>query len=220
MASSPVNSLVFIAVAAVIIELAAATNHTVGKPGGSWDLSTSLSSWASSIAFKSGDNLIFSYSPTSHDVAEVNKANYATCTAAGAIKTYNSGNDVIPLRSAGKRYFICGVPGHCTSGMKLEVHVIAAAATAPSPSSGAAPPPLSLRAGSPQPSPSSPPSSGSRPPFGSHPLIPVTPAPAGPPQAAGSTPTSTPAPSAAGRRGLGAAGLITGLGMLIIICAI
>ncbi|KAK8969449.1 hypothetical protein KSP40_PGU016953 [Platanthera guangdongensis] len=217
MASSPVNSLIVIAVVAVIIELAAATNHTVGKPGGSWDLSTSLSSWASSITFKSGDNLIFSYSPTSHDVAEVNKANYASCTAAGAIKTYSSGNDVIPLRSAGKRYFICGVPGHCTSGMKLEVDVIAAA-KAPSSSSGAAQPPLSRRAGSPQPSPSSP-SSGSPPPFGSHPLIPATPAPESP-QAVGSTPTSTPAPSAAGRRSSGAAGVITGLGMLIIICGI
>ena len=29
------------------------------------------------------------------------------------------------------RYFICGMPGHCTQGMKLEVNVIPTANSAP-----------------------------------------------------------------------------------------
>lgn len=47
----------FMAVALLIIRLSVAVNHTVGSPGGSWDTSTDLNSWASSRTFVVGDNL-------------------------------------------------------------------------------------------------------------------------------------------------------------------
>lgn len=44
---------------AVTLQLAfaASTNYTVGAPGGSWDLSTNYTKWASDITFYPGDNL-------------------------------------------------------------------------------------------------------------------------------------------------------------------
>ncbi|KAK8940620.1 hypothetical protein KSP39_PZI010181 [Platanthera zijinensis] len=196
------RALVALAAIAVAFQLAAATNYTVGAPAGSWDLKTNYSTWASGITFKTGDNLVFSYSPALHNVLEVTKANFDSCTTAGPIKTHSSGNDVIPLSSPGNRYFICGVPTHCASGMKLDVDTTAAT------SSGSPPP-----SGSPLPF-GSPPPSGS-PPSGSTPSTPTTPlTPEGSP--AGITPSgSTPeGPSAAGRLKVAAAGLM-GVGMLI-----
>ncbi|PKA62201.1 Blue copper protein [Apostasia shenzhenica] len=130
------KSLLAVATVAALLELAGATNFTVGAPGGGWDLKTNLSSWASSNIFKIGDNLIFSYDPSSHDVAEVTNANYESCSSSNAIKTYSSGGDAIPLASAGKRYFICGFPGHCVGGMKVEIDTTAASASAPVPPPG------------------------------------------------------------------------------------
>jgi hypothetical protein len=49
----------------------AGVNYTVGAPGGSWDLRTDLADWASSIAFRTGDRLVFSYDAAAHDVVEV-----------------------------------------------------------------------------------------------------------------------------------------------------
>ena len=46
------------------------------------------------------------------------------------------------LKTAGKHYFICGVAGHCSSGMKLVVDVAAAKtspAPVPAPAAAAAP---------------------------------------------------------------------------------
>jgi hypothetical protein len=34
-----------------------------------------------------------------------------------------TGNDAIPLAAAGSRYFICGVTGHCSAGMKVQVDI-------------------------------------------------------------------------------------------------
>ncbi|KAJ6853399.1 basic blue protein-like [Iris pallida] len=135
----------FIAVATVTfaIQSATATNFTVGAPGGSWDLTTNLGSWASAQTFTVGDNLIFSYT-TPHDVLEVTKANYDSCGTGSPIASYTSGNDVIPLPAAATRYFICGTAGHCNGGsaggMKVAVSVVAAAGT-PSPPGSSAPPP-------------------------------------------------------------------------------
>ena len=35
-----------------------------------------------------------------------------------------TGSDTVRLDGAGERYFICGAPGHCAAGMKLQVRVI------------------------------------------------------------------------------------------------
>ncbi|MCH82238.1 blue copper protein [Trifolium medium] len=63
-----------------------------------------------------------------------------------SIITDSSGATTIPLKKAGKHYFICDVPGHCTGGMKRSVKVKASSAASaahsatpsgkPSPSDG------------------------------------------------------------------------------------
>ncbi|KAH9323308.1 hypothetical protein KI387_017947, partial [Taxus chinensis] len=74
----------------------------------------------------------FKYSAP-HSVDEVNKAGYDACSSANAVTSSTDGNTVMNLTRAGKRYFICGSPGHCQSGMKLEINTVAALATAPAP---------------------------------------------------------------------------------------
>ncbi|KAJ8426731.1 hypothetical protein Cgig2_011552 [Carnegiea gigantea] len=127
------------AILAAFMDVAMATNYTVGAPRGSWDTSTNLQAWAKSKTFNAGDNLFFQYAPT-HDVVEVSKADYDTCKTSNAILRDNSGTTVVPLSEPGNRYFICGTPGHCTTGMKLAVNVVLAASSpAPSASPASAP---------------------------------------------------------------------------------
>ena len=77
----------------------------------------------------------FQFAP-SHDVTEVDKKDYDSCSGANSIKSYTGGSAAVKLTAPGERYFICSVPGHCAAGMKLEVTVAAAAVTAPAPAAG------------------------------------------------------------------------------------
>ncbi|RRT35304.1 hypothetical protein B296_00021650 [Ensete ventricosum] len=130
---------------AVLVQVAAAATYTVGGSKGGWDLSTDLQTWASAQKFVPGDSLSkfavsvwpmflfgFTYAP-SHDVVEVTKSEYDACTASTPIQSYTGGSTVIKLSAPGKRHFICGIAGHCTAGMKLEVDVVSAAAAATPP---------------------------------------------------------------------------------------
>ncbi|GLT25901.1 hypothetical protein SLA2020_010010 [Shorea laevis] len=117
-----------LAAVAMLMQLAVATNYTVGGPSGGWDTSTDLQTWASSQTFSAGDNLIFQYTPN-HDVLEVTKSEYDNCQSSNALQSYNDGYTIIPLTSAGKRYFICGTTGHCLQGMKVEIDTQASSTT-------------------------------------------------------------------------------------------
>ncbi|KQJ86406.1 mavicyanin [Brachypodium distachyon] len=138
------RALLLVATAAAIFGTAFGASHTVGAPGGSWDLRTNHGQWASSIKFRAGDQLVFKYSRAAHNVVEVSKADYDACSGSSPLASFQTGNDVVPLPAAGTRYFICGVPGHCDAGMKVRVNVEAAAS-----SSTDAPAPAGRRALSP-----------------------------------------------------------------------
>uniref|UniRef100_A0A8R7K2G1 Phytocyanin domain-containing protein n=1 Tax=Triticum urartu TaxID=4572 RepID=A0A8R7K2G1_TRIUA len=58
-----------------------------------------------------------------HNVVEVRKAGYDACNSSSPIAMFLTGNDIVPLASTGTRYFICGIPGHCIAGMKVQVNV-------------------------------------------------------------------------------------------------
>ncbi|GJN39723.1 hypothetical protein PR202_gb28859 [Eleusine coracana subsp. coracana] len=159
--ASTSRALLFVAVAvAAVLGTAHGASYIVGAPAGSWDLRTNYINWVSSINFRAGDELVFKYSPSAQDVLEVSKADYDSCTASSPIASFKTGDDTVALPAGGvTRYFICGVPGHCTAGMKLAVRVEAAASTVPraaAPSS----PPMTPRAGGPS-SVATPPSSSS-----------------------------------------------------------
>ncbi|XP_052178639.1 classical arabinogalactan protein 9-like [Diospyros lotus] len=187
------RALLSLAAAAVLVNIAMAADYTVGAPSGGWDLSTNLQAWASSHTFHVGDNLIFKYT-SNHDVVEVKEADYGPCQASNPIQRYTGGNTVIGLASLGKRYFICGVPGHCDLGMKVEINTLAAAsapppaATPPPEATPSTPPPATPP---PEATPSTPPPASPAP---ASPVAPVSsPPPVNPPKSAPTT--SPPAPS-------------------------
>ncbi len=60
-----------------------------------------------------------------------NFADFNACNTNNAIGIHYTGHTVIPLLTTGSLYFICGIPGHCLQGMKLEVIVMEAASTSP-----------------------------------------------------------------------------------------
>ncbi|CAK9163577.1 unnamed protein product [Ilex paraguariensis] len=98
-----------------------ATVYTVGDAGG-WALGSDYTSWTTGKTFSIGDSLVFNY-VSGHTLDEVSASDYKTCTVGNSISTDNSGSTTVSLNTAGTHYFICGVIGHCGSGMKLAVTV-------------------------------------------------------------------------------------------------
>ncbi|XP_006653392.1 basic blue protein-like [Oryza brachyantha] len=76
--------------------------------------------WPNYKPFKSGDVLVFTYDPSSHNVVAVSDVDYALCKVPANATTYSSGDDRVTL-SRGVAFFICGFPGHCDKGMKIAV---------------------------------------------------------------------------------------------------
>lgn len=68
---------------------------------------------------------MFKYISKAHSVTEVSKSDYDSCSVTNSLSDDESGNTVITLQTPGTHYFICNVPGHCASGMKLAVAVSA-----------------------------------------------------------------------------------------------
>lgn len=67
---------------------------------------------------------VFNYNPAAHNVVAVNKVGYNTCTTPpGASKVHQTGKDQIKLVK-GQNFFICSIPGHCQSGMKIAITAI------------------------------------------------------------------------------------------------
>lgn len=83
---------------------------------------------------------VFEYSKNIHNVLEVSKPDYDACTATSPMATYTSGNDSIAMRTKGHRYFICGIPGHCSAGQRVDIQVSKPSSAAPSTSAPAYPP--------------------------------------------------------------------------------
>ncbi|KAM0949006.1 putative Blue (type 1) copper binding protein [Dioscorea sansibarensis] len=104
------------------VPLVLSTDYTVGDTSG-WNSGVDYSTWTSGKTFKVGDTLAFNYGSGVHTVAEVSSSDYDSCSSSNALSTDNSGSTTVSLKSAGTRYFICTVPGHCSNGMKLSVTV-------------------------------------------------------------------------------------------------
>ncbi|XP_071692071.1 chemocyanin-like [Rutidosis leptorrhynchoides] len=127
-----------LSIVVMLFELALAVDHTVGGSGG-WDTSTNFASWASGETFNVGDNLVFNFLPN-HSVLEVSKDDYDSCTTSNPISTNALTPVTVTLTAAGSRYFICGTPGHCDQGMKVEIDTVSAASSAPPPTTTSTPP--------------------------------------------------------------------------------
>ncbi|XP_074270839.1 blue copper protein-like [Silene latifolia] len=104
-----------------------ATVYTVGDASG-WTLGVDYGTWSSSKSFLVGDSLVFNYG-SGHTVDEVKQSDYKTCTIGNPITTDNKGSTTTLLQTPGTHFFICGVIGHCSSGMKVSVNVLASGGT-------------------------------------------------------------------------------------------
>ncbi|XP_065046183.1 uclacyanin-3-like [Musa acuminata AAA Group] len=202
------RAVLAIATVAAISAIAMGANYDVGGPAGSWDLATNYTQWVSGKAFRVGDTLTFKYA-SSHDVLEVSSAAYSSCTTSNPISTSTGGNTVVTLNSTGSRYFVCGIPGHCAGGMKLQIDVASPTSTPPpSPSSTPRSPPVAPSPRSPSALPPSSSTPGSVPPPASS-----TPGSVPPPSAPTASP---PTPSGACLKAKATLGLGSGIVMLML----
>ncbi|KAI3984468.1 hypothetical protein MKX01_000131 [Papaver californicum] len=87
-----------------------------------WGFSGSYNKWCTRRSFFAGDTLVSKYPAGAHNTVRVSKFVYKTCKATEreSAKAMWTGNDKSTLRK-GNNYFMCGMPGHCSAGMKINV---------------------------------------------------------------------------------------------------
>ncbi|CAI9118517.1 OLC1v1020099C1 [Oldenlandia corymbosa var. corymbosa] len=95
--------------------------------------------WAATKSFQVGDIILFEYNPQFHNVMQVTHPQYQACNASSPIATHTTGNDSITITNHGHHFFLCGVPGHCQSGQKVDINVLRVP-LAPTPSETPSPP--------------------------------------------------------------------------------
>ncbi|KAJ8747681.1 hypothetical protein K2173_012891 [Erythroxylum novogranatense] len=114
---------VAIALVAVLVPSTSATDFMVGDDKG-WTTNFDYQKWAEGKEFHVGDRLVFKYPQGAHDVLRVNGTVFQQCLKPADVPPLNSGNDVIPLATPGKKWYICGVAKHCEEGnQKLTITV-------------------------------------------------------------------------------------------------
>ncbi|KAL5746480.1 hypothetical protein ACOSP7_027626 [Xanthoceras sorbifolium] len=101
--------------------------HVVGKNFG-WkvpDNDSFYRDWTDSRFFTVGDELVFMYTSGTHNVMEVSKKDFETCTKDNIIrKNFKGPTTFVELNRAGIHYYICDFQQHCLNGMKLTVTVM------------------------------------------------------------------------------------------------
>ncbi|KAB2058650.1 hypothetical protein E1A91_A11G255900v1 [Gossypium mustelinum] len=128
------RSLVIFAIVAFMAPtISLAMDYVVGDDNG-WKLEVNYTDWAKDKQFYVGDTLLFKYNNAGHNVYKVTGDDFNGCN----VPSNNSlglftGNDKINLAAAGKKWYICGVTGHCNQGMKLKITVLDGTAPAPPP---------------------------------------------------------------------------------------
>ncbi|XP_043707231.1 mavicyanin-like [Telopea speciosissima] len=128
------------------LEISLAAEYKVGESTGWTTLGNyNYTAWAESKTFRVGDIIIFEYHKERHNVLRVAEPNFQACNASSPLVTYMSGNDSILINKTGHHYFLCGIPGHCLSGQKVDIHIPnkSSIATAPFGSPAASPTPKS-----------------------------------------------------------------------------
>ncbi|KAI3691720.1 hypothetical protein L6452_31522 [Arctium lappa] len=116
--------IVFITILGVLASSVSAKEYIVGDASG-WALDFDYQTWAKDKVFFVGDTLVFNYVSGTHTVVKVNGTGFQQCIVSPAIGTLTSGQDVIPLQTPGRKWYICGVGKHCESrNMKLVITVL------------------------------------------------------------------------------------------------
>ncbi|XP_052191048.1 mavicyanin-like [Diospyros lotus] len=107
------------------LQVSSASVYKVGDSAG-WTTigNVDYKQWAATKTFQLGDVIIFQYNPQFHNVMRVNHTGYRSCNASNPIATHTSGNDSITINTHGHHFFMCGVPGHCQAGQKVDINVL------------------------------------------------------------------------------------------------
>ncbi|XP_028761251.1 basic blue protein-like [Neltuma alba] len=118
--------IVFLAISMVLLSsVAMAVDHVVGDDRG-WTTDFNYAEWAQDKVFQVGDNLVFNYDNTKHNVVKLNGTLFNSCTFPAGTEALTSGNDVVQLTSSGRKWYACGKADHCAArGMKLAITVLA-----------------------------------------------------------------------------------------------
>ncbi|XP_024024712.1 stellacyanin-like [Morus notabilis] len=77
---------------------------------------------------------VFKYDAAKHNVVKVNGTAFKDCVNPPGSEVSTSGNDIITLKTAGNKWYLCGKPNHCNQGQKLSISVMDMSAPEPSPS--------------------------------------------------------------------------------------
>ncbi|XP_062189229.1 mavicyanin-like [Phragmites australis] len=140
-AARRVSAVAVAALAAAVMwaGVAAAAVYEVGDKTG-WTVmgNPNYAAWAASKTFHVGDAVVFTYLKQFHNVLAVSKADYKNCDTTKPITTWSTGNDSVVLNTTGHHYFLCGFPGHCAAGQKVDIRV-ASSSAAPSEAPSAVP---------------------------------------------------------------------------------
>ncbi|KAG9456453.1 hypothetical protein H6P81_000961 [Aristolochia fimbriata] len=125
MATFPEVFVLFLLSAAVRVSVAKV--YKVGESAG-WTVGAAnmdYKAWAASKTFRVGDTIVFEYNKQFHNVLQVNQSDFRSCNASSPIASHTSGNDSIAIKRKGHYFFICGFPGHCAGGQKVDIRVVA-----------------------------------------------------------------------------------------------
>ncbi|KAM7254109.1 hypothetical protein ACFE04_031791 [Oxalis oulophora] len=97
--------------------------YNVGDSAGWTVMGVDYEQWASTKTFHIGDTIEFHYNNKFHDVMQVTLKEFKLCNVTSEMASYHSGSDSITLDTTGHHYYICGVPGHCQAGQKVDFFV-------------------------------------------------------------------------------------------------
>lgn len=122
------------------VQVSVAAVYKVGDSAG-WTTigNVDYKQWAATKNFQVGDVILFEYNPQFHNVMQVTHPQYQACNASSPIATHTTGNDSITITTHGHHLFLCGVPGHCQAGQRVDINVIRTS-LAPTPSPAPSPP--------------------------------------------------------------------------------
>ncbi|KAF5746278.1 hypothetical protein HS088_TW06G00448 [Tripterygium wilfordii] len=119
-------ALAFLVSLMAIVGACSGAVYRVGDSAGWTDNgSVDYNEWASSKIFHVGDTIVFEYDAQFHNVKQVTHHEFRSCNVTSPKATYSSGSDSITLkRRPTHLYFVCGFPGHCQAGQKVDIRVL------------------------------------------------------------------------------------------------
>ncbi|KAI5649116.1 hypothetical protein M9H77_35121 [Catharanthus roseus] len=128
-------ALILVLFSSSSLQLSLGAVYKVGDSAG-WTTigNVNYKQWAATKTFQIGNVILFQYNPQFHNVMQVTHPEYKACNATSPIATHTTGNDSIIITNHGHHFFLCGVPGHCQAGQKVDINVPRPPSVAPSPS--------------------------------------------------------------------------------------